>query len=76
MTSFIHEHRYRSLVKAASWRLTGSLDTILVSWVITGRLSIAMSIGGVEIFTKMLLYYLHERAWNRIELGRDPEYHI
>jgi uncharacterized membrane protein len=80
MTCVSHEHRYRSLAKATSWRLTGTLDTIAISWVITGRLTIAVSIGGVEVFTKMLLYYLHERAWNRINLGKveqtDPEYYI
>jgi uncharacterized membrane protein len=75
-----HDRCYRSLIKAASWRVTGSLDTFLLSWVITGQLTTAATIGGVEVFTKMLLYYLHERAWNRIRLGRaervEPEYHI
>jgi len=80
MISFIHERRYRSLVKAASWRFLGTLDTIAVSWLLTGRFRTAVSIGGVEVFTKMLIYYLHERAWNRIKLGKvervEPEYHI
>ena len=80
MTSFIHEPCYRSLLKAASWRGVGTLDTIAVSWVLTGRFMTAVSIGGVEVFTKMLIYYLHERAWNRIKLGKvecvEPEYHI
>jgi uncharacterized membrane protein len=80
MTGVTHEQRHRSLAKAASWRLTGTLDTIAVSWIVTGRFTIAISIGGVEVFTKMLLYYLHERAWNRIQLGKvartEPEYHI
>jgi uncharacterized membrane protein len=80
MTLRIHEHRYRSLVKAASWRLVGTLDTIAVSWVLTRRFTTALSIGGIEVFTKLLIYYLHERAWNRIKLGKveriAPEYHI
>jgi uncharacterized membrane protein len=60
----------RSLLKAISWRATGTLDTIIVACLITGRIKTALSIGFVELFTKMCLYYLHERAWNRINFGR------
>ena len=60
----------RSLVKAISWRATGNLDTIVVSFVITGRLKLALSIGFVELFTKIFLYYVHERAWNRVSFGK------
>jgi uncharacterized membrane protein len=69
----MQERPYRSILKAFSWRLTGTLDTILVSLLITGRIKVALSIGVVELFTKLTLYYLHERAWNRIPLGRVPE---
>ncbi|OGV52363.1 MAG: hypothetical protein A2X49_02390 [Lentisphaerae bacterium GWF2_52_8] len=76
----MEEKRYRSLVKAASWRLTGTLDTILVSFIITGAVKTAFSIGLLEILTKMTLYYVHERAWNKIRLGRtivtESEYNI
>ncbi|MCL5279551.1 MAG: DUF2061 domain-containing protein [Planctomycetes bacterium] len=76
----MHEKPYRSVLKALSWRLTGTLDTILVSFLISGRIRIALSIGVVELFTKLTLYYLHERAWNRIPFGRardrSPEYSI
>jgi uncharacterized membrane protein len=64
------ERPVRSLVKALSWRVAGSLDTMLLSWFFTGDLTIAAAIGSTEIVTKMVLYYLHERAWNRIPLGR------
>jgi len=64
------ETHSRSLVKAISWRATGTLDTIIVSCLITGHLKTALSIGCVEVFTKMCLYYLHERAWNRIAFGK------
>lgn len=60
----------RSLAKAVSWRITGTLDTILISFVITGKAKWALSIGFVELFTKIFLYYLHERVWNRLSLGR------
>ena len=66
------DNHYRSLAKAVSWRATGTLDTIVVSLLITGRLKLALSIGFVELFTKICLYYLHERVWNRINFGKVP----
>lgn len=62
----------RSLAKAVSWRVTGTLDTIAISWIVTGKLTLAVTIGAVELFTKILLYYGHERVWNRISYGRAP----
>ena len=74
------EKHHRSFIKAISWRITGSMDTIIVSWFITGRLGVALSIGGVEVFTKIILYYFHERIWDKIKFGRRlakaPEYNI
>ena len=73
------EHRYRSIVKALSWRLTGTIDTFVVSFFITHKVTIALSISGVEVFTKMFLYYWHERIWNKLKFGRKevvPEYQI
>jgi uncharacterized membrane protein len=64
------EKHYRSVVKAISWRATGTLDTIVISFLITGHLRWALSIGFVELFTKVGLYYFHERLWNRISFGR------
>ena len=60
----------RSLLKTISWRIIGTLDTILISWLITGALSLAFSIGLIELITKMALYFLHERAWAKIKWGR------
>lgn len=70
---------YRSLVKAISWRVTGTVDTVLISYLITGQAKMALSIGFVELFTKVVLYYIHERVWNKIKLGRakpDEGYEI
>ena len=64
------EKPYRSLVKAISWRVTGTCDTILISFLITGHAKMAISIGFVELFTKIALYYIHERIWNRLDFGR------
>jgi uncharacterized membrane protein len=61
----------RSLAKALSWRVTGSLDTILLSWFFIGDWSVAAAIGLTEVATKMFLFYGHERIWNRIPLGRS-----
>lgn len=67
------EKGYRSLVKAISWRTMGTIDTIFISWIIVGDINFAVSIGGVELFTKMILYYLHERIWSRSKLGLVKE---
>ena len=64
------DKHYRSLVKAISWRATGTADTIVISWLITGQIKMALSIGFVEVFTKIFLYYVHERIWNRLSFGR------
>ncbi|MCU0782454.1 MAG: DUF2061 domain-containing protein [Verrucomicrobia bacterium] len=64
------ERPYRSLIKAISWRVTGTLDTILISFVITGQARFAFTIGFVELFTKVFLYYVHERIWDRLSFGR------
>ncbi len=66
----MHEKAYRSVVKTISWRTVGTLDTIIISYFITGDLVMAASIGSIEVVTKMILYYFHERAWNKISLGR------
>ena len=74
------EKAYRSIIKSLSWRITGTVDTIIVSWLISRKFTIAISIGFVECFTKMFLYYFHERLWNRVKFGRIKEdkieYHI
>jgi uncharacterized membrane protein len=64
------EKHYRSVVKAISWRATGTVDTILISFLITGHASLALKIGFVELFTKIALYYVHERVWNKLSFGR------
>ena len=53
----------RHILKTISWRILGTIDTIILSWVITGSWKLGLSIGGVEVITKMVLYFLHERAW-------------
>jgi uncharacterized membrane protein len=65
----------RSWVKAVSWRLVGSADTFLLSLIVTGNASYAVSIASAEAVTKIVLYYLHERVWRSVAWGRldaDP----
>lgn len=65
------EKSCRSIAKSVSWRTIGTLDTVLISFIITGSTHLAVSIGGIEVFSKMLLYYFHERTWNKIKFGRE-----
>jgi adenylylsulfate kinase len=62
------ESHKRSILKAISWRTLGTVDTFILSWIITGQVEVAAAIGGVELITKTALYYLHERAWTRVKL--------
>ena len=55
----------RHVAKTISWRIIGTIDTFLLSWLITGSWKVGLSIGGVEIITKMILYFFHERLWYR-----------
>jgi adenylylsulfate kinase len=59
----------RHLAKTLTWRLIGTIDTIMLVWIISGSAMMGLQIGGLEIITKMVLYYLHERAWFRVNLG-------
>lgn len=60
----------RSLAKTISWRVIGTLDTLILSWIIVGEVKTAAAIASVEFVTKMILYFFHERAWNNIKWGR------
>lgn len=60
----------RSLTKAITWRITGTLDTFIISWIITGQPLLASGIALTEIITKVFLFWSHERIWNRIKWGR------
>lgn len=64
------EKTIRSVAKTISWRVIGTLDTILISWLITGTFALALSIGTIELVTKMILYFFHERLWNKIKWGK------
>jgi len=63
----------RHIAKTISWRIIGTLDTVLISWLITGSWKLGVSIGGVELITKMILYFFHERVWYKFsKYGINP----
>jgi len=67
-------NKLRHIAKTATWRIIGTIDTMIVAWVVSGDPLLGLSIGGVEVFTKMILYYFHERIWYKIDFGiKDRE---
>lgn len=63
----------RSFIKSVSWRIIGTIDTILISYFVTGKINFALSIGMIELITKMGLYVVHERVWNRFSWGKTKK---
>ena len=61
----------RHLAKTITWRLVGTIDTILLSWIVTGDLYLGLQIGFAETITKLILYFLHERVWFKINLDKE-----
>lgn len=66
----IGRSRKRHIAKAITWRIIGTIDTILLSWFVTGDPWMGLKIGMAEVGTKMLLYYLHERVWFKVNLSK------
>ncbi|MDO9560509.1 MAG: DUF2061 domain-containing protein [Bradyrhizobium sp.] len=64
------ETHTRSVLKAISWRILGTLDTFAISWYLTGKVALAGSIAALEFLTKIGWYYAHERVWASIAWGR------
>jgi uncharacterized membrane protein len=64
------EKPLRSIAKALSWRIVGTLDTLVVSYLVTGKIVLAASIATVDFLTKLVLYFFHERIWNKIKWGK------
>ena len=67
ISSVNNDSHGKSMLKAISWRIIGTIDTIVISCFMTGTLSLALTIGSIEVFTKFFLYYGHERIWNLIK---------
>lgn len=63
----------RHIAKTITWRVIGTLDTMLLGWLISGDWKIGAAIGGFEVFTKMILYFIHERIWYKFKFGVTDE---
>lgn len=66
----MNESARRSLAKAVSWRITASIATFLIAWIISADFAIAGSIASVQLIVNFILYFVHERIWNRIDWQR------
>ena len=66
----IDEKISRSLAKTITWRIIASIDTFIIAWVITGSWQLGGSIAIIEVLTKIIFYYVHERVWNKINWGK------
>ncbi len=69
----------RSIVKAISWRLIATVITAAIVYLLTGKLDFAAKVGLADTSLKFIIYFGHERLWNRIPYGRQqkqPEYSI
>lgn len=72
------ESNSRSIAKAISYRLLGSLSTAFIVYVFSGNAKVSLGVGALDVVIKMALYYIHERIWNHVTFGRQrpPEYEI
>ena len=67
------ESHIRSITKALSWRFIATLITCSVAWFVTRKFTFAMEIGVIDTLIKLGAYYSHERAWNRVRLGKPKQ---
>lgn len=66
----------RHILKTITWRIVGTLDTFILSWIITGNTITGLKISGAELVTKMVLYYFHERTWFKIKVPNSQKRHL
>jgi adenylylsulfate kinase len=64
------ESHVRSVAKAVSWRMLGTITTSVLVFIFTRRLALSLAVGALEFTSKIGLFWLHERVWDRIRLGR------
>ncbi|PRX43516.1 Uncharacterized membrane protein [Salegentibacter salegens] len=63
------DSKKRHIAKTVTWRIVGTIDTMILAWLISGDPMVGLQVGGAEVVTKMILYYFHERGWYRIDYG-------
>ncbi|WP_299776499.1 DUF2061 domain-containing protein [uncultured Formosa sp.] len=69
----LEESNKRHIFKTITWRIVGTMDTMTLAWLISGDPLIGLKVGGAEVLTKMFFYYLHEKAWYKINFGLDKD---
>ena len=67
--NYVCRHSKKTLAKTMTWRITASLTTFIIAWILTGDLIIGVSIGIIEAIAKIFLYYFHERIWTNINFN-------
>jgi uncharacterized membrane protein len=65
----------KTIIKTISYRVTGTITTLLIVFFMTGEIVIASSVASIEVILKMLIYYIHERIWHKFAV-EEPEYHL
>ena len=66
----MNEKHKRSMVKTVSWRVTGTTSTAIIAWAVTGDLTAAGTLALIQAIANTMLYYIHERIWNKTDFGR------
>lgn len=62
----------RSLMKGFTWRVLATLTTVVIAWIVVGDIAVALEIGAIEVVAKIVIYYVHERAWEWVPRGGAP----
>lgn len=65
------DSRKRHIAKTVTWRIVGTIDTMILAWIISGDPLVGLQVGMAEVITKMILYYLHERIWYKVDFGLE-----
>lgn len=66
-----NQSKKRHLAKTLTWRITATLTTIILAWILSGSMEVGLAVGGWEFGIKMVLYYFHERMWYKSNFGLD-----
>lgn len=68
---YLPNSNLRHIFKTISWRVVGTFDTVFIAWIVTGNAKAGLEIGMVELVTKTILYYVHERLWHKSKFGLE-----
>ncbi len=66
----IKETKTRSIIKSITWRFLATLTTVSLVYIFTGKIDMAVEIGGIEVILKVIIYFVHERVWYKIGFGK------